>query len=316
MGSIKDKAMEVVIKQAIKKVKENPEENLPKVVDIVKKYDKDNMWEKQYEFLDKVTRDKNNNWNKYINNILEDIDDDIIEKFLCNFIINSAIKGISKNHEVKAKEGCGAPWAIVMDPTTACNMQCTGCWAADYGKSLNLGFDLMDKIVTEGKEIGYYWYLFTGGEPLVKNEEQIQEILDNCEIKPTVLQTEAHPYYPQTEMKNFLSKNDIKIQAWYPLGHGDSGLINEPIFTELAEKYEKSNVQIILRWHIQENNIVIPGAKKEEHIKANIDIFDFELTEDEMNKIAEINKNKKYYESTPELLKGYAQMKPDLDGQK
>lgn len=130
------------------------------------------------------------------------------------------------------------------------------------------------------------------------------------------MQTEAHPYYPQTKMKKFLAKNDIKIQAWYPLGHGDTNLINEPIFTKLAEKYGKSNVQIILRWHIQENNIVIPGARLEEHIKANIDIFNFELTEDEMKQIAAINKNKRYYEGTPEKVASYAQMKPDLDGQK
>ena len=171
MGTIKNKAIEIAIKQGFNKVKENPDENLPKMVDIVKKFDKDDMWAKQYDFMDKVTKDENNNWNQYIKNILQDVDDDIIEKFLCNFIINSAINGISKNHEIKEKEKCGAPWAIVMDPTTACNMKCTGCWAADYGKSLNLGYDLMDKIVTEGKEIGCYWYLFTGGEPLVKKDE-------------------------------------------------------------------------------------------------------------------------------------------------
>lgn len=169
-------------------------------------------------------------------------------------------------------------------------------------------YKLMEKAVKEGKVKAIGLSNF--------NEEQIREILDKCEIKPTILQTEAHPYYPQAEMKKFLAANDIKIQAWYPLGHGDSTLINEPVFTELAEKYGKSNVQIILRWHIQENNIVIPGAKKEEHIKANIDVFDFELTEDDMKKIASINKNKRYYESTPELLARYAQMKPDLDNQK
>ena len=177
MGAIKDKAMEIAIKQAIDMVRENPDKNLPKVVELVKKFDKDNMWAKQYEFVDSVTRDKENNWNKYIRNMLEDIDDEILQKFLCNFIINSAIKGIAKNNEVKEKEGCGVPWAIVMDSTTACNMKCTGCWAADYGKSLNLGYDLMDKIVTEGKQVGCYWYLFTGGEPLVKKDE----ILKLCE---------------------------------------------------------------------------------------------------------------------------------------
>ena len=118
MGAIKNKAIEIAIKQGLEKVQEDPDKNLPKLVEIVKKFDKDNMWESKYQFLEKVTKDRDNNWNQYIRNIMEDIDDDIIEKFLCNFIVNSAIKGISRNHEVKEKEGCGAPWAIVMDPTT------------------------------------------------------------------------------------------------------------------------------------------------------------------------------------------------------
>ena len=93
-------------------------------------------------------------------------------------------------------------------------------------------------------------------------------------------------------------------------------LINEPVFSKLAEKYGKSNVQIILRWHIQSDNIVIPGATNPDHIKANIDIFDFELTDEEMQEISKINKNKRYYEGTPELLQSYVAMKPDLDAQK
>lgn len=170
------------------------------------------------------------------------------------------------------------------------------------------GYKVMEKAYKEGKVKAIGLSNF--------NEEQIQEILDNCEIKPTVLQTEAHPYYPQTEMKKFLSKYDIKIQAWYPLGHGDKSLINEEVFSKLAKKYGKSNVQIILRWHIQAGNIVIPGATNPEHIKANIDIFDFELTDEEMQEIAKVNKNTRYYHSTPEILASYVAMKPDLDAQK
>ena len=169
-------------------------------------------------------------------------------------------------------------------------------------------YKLMEKAVEEGKVKAIGLSNF--------NEKQIKEIIECCKIKPTVLQTEAHPYYPQTQMKKFLNENDMKIQAWYPLGHGDSTLINEPIFTKLAQKYNKSNVQIILRWHIQLNHIVIPGARKEEHIKSNIDIFDFELTKEEMKEIENIDKNKRYYEGTPELVASYAKMKPDLDGQK
>ena len=103
--------------------------------------------------------------------------------------------------------------------------------------------------------------------------------------------------------------------AWYPLGHGDKSLINEPVFTALAEKYGKSNAQIILRWHVQTGNQIIPGSTNPEHIKANADIFDFELTSDEMAEIAKINKNVRYYNSTEEQVENYVNMVIDLDSQ-
>ena len=106
------------------------------------------------------------------------------------------------------------------------------------------------------------------------------------------------------------------IQAWYPLGHGDKALLEEPLFTQLGKKYGKTNAQIILRWHIQDGNIVIPGSKNPAHIKDNFDLFDFSLTEEEMAKIAALDKNTRYYTSTPEMLKKYAEIVPDVDGQK
>ena len=148
------------------------------------------------------------------------------------------------------------------------------------------------------------------------NEEQICEILNICEVKPSVLQTEVHPYYQEKELKKFLSHEDIKIQAWYPLGHGDSKLLNEPYFTQLAQNYGKTNAQIILRWHIQDGNIVIPGSKNNDHIKDNFDIFDFKLTENEMSEISALDCNKRYYTSTPQMLKKYAEMVPPVDEQK
>lgn len=162
------------------------------------------------------------------------------------------------------------------------------------------GYRAIEKAVKENKvkSIGISNF---EGKPL-------EEVLKSCEIKPTIIQVEAHPYYPQNELKERLKKDNIQIQAWYPLGHGDSSLIQEPIFTKLAEKYNKSNAQIILRWHIQFGNIVIPGSKNPEHIKDNANIFDFELTEQEMNKIAEINKNKRYYIPNPKLTQSYAEM--------
>ena len=147
------------------------------------------------------------------------------------------------------------------------------------------------------------------------NEEQIREILSVCEVRPAVLQTEIHPYSQEKGLKEFLSKEDIVIQAWYPLGHGDAALLQEPVFAKLAEKYGKSNAQIILRLHIQAGNVVIPGSKNPEHIRANFDLFDFELTAEEMQEIQKLNKDKRYYTSTPELLKSYAEMVPSVDEQ-
>lgn len=170
------------------------------------------------------------------------------------------------------------------------------------------GYKLMEKAYKEGKvkAIGLS----------NMDEMQVQEILDMCEIKPSVLQTEVHPYAQNTALKSFLAKEDIVIQAWYPLGHGDKALIEEPVFTKLAEKYGKSNAQIILRWHVQSGNIVIPGSKNPAHIRDNFDLFDFNLTDDEMAQIAALNREKHYYTSTPELLKQYATMVPPVDEQK
>lgn len=147
-------------------------------------------------------------------------------------------------------------------------------------------------------------------------QAQIREILDVCEVKPTVLQTEVHPYSQEKELKAFLDKEGIVIQAWYPLGHGDKALIQEPLFARLAEKYGKSSAQIILRWHIQDGNIVIPGSKNPAHIRDNFDLFDFSLSDEEMAGIAAMDQKKRYYTSTPELLKQYAEMVPPVDEQK
>ncbi len=170
------------------------------------------------------------------------------------------------------------------------------------------GYKLMEKAYKEGKVKAIGLSNFT--------VEQINEILDICEVKPTVLQTEVHPYSQEKELKSFLNKENIVIQAWYPLGHGDKALIQEPLFTELGKKYGKSNAQIILRWHIQDGNIVIPGSKNPAHIKDNFDLFDFSLTDEEMAEVAKLDKKKRYYTSTPEMLKRYAEMVPDVDGQK
>lgn len=170
------------------------------------------------------------------------------------------------------------------------------------------GYKLMEKAYKGGKVKAIGLSNFT--------IEQMEEILNICEVKPAVLQIEVHPYSQEKKLKSFLEANGIAAQAWYPLGHGDNALLQEPVFTKLGEKYGKSNAQIILRWHIQYGNIVIPGSKNPAHIRDNFDLFDFSLTDDEMAEISAINKDKRYYISTPEMLKKYAEMIPPVDEQK
>lgn len=170
------------------------------------------------------------------------------------------------------------------------------------------GYKLMEKAYNEGKVRAIGLSNFTVA--------QIQEIQDICEVKPAILQTEVHPYSQEQELKEFLAKENMVIQAWYPLGHGDKALIQEPLFSRLAEKYGKSNAQIILRWHIQAGNVVIPGSKNPDHIRANFDLFDFCLNDTEMAEITALNKDKPYYTSTPDMLKAYAEMVPPVDEQK
>lgn len=170
------------------------------------------------------------------------------------------------------------------------------------------GYRLMEKAYKAGKVKAIGLSNFTA--------EQIKEILSVCEVKPTILQTEVHPYFQERELKDFLQKEGIAIQAWYPLGHGDKALLEETTFTKLAKKYGKSNAQIILRWHIQAGNVVIPGSKNPAHIRENFDLFDFSLSEEEMADIEALNQDKRYYTSTPELLKKYVEMVPPVDTQK
>lgn len=125
--------------------------------------------------------------------------------------------------------------------------------------------------------------------------DQVDEIISSGRIVPAVNQVECHPYFQQNEMRKYLAGKDIQMEAWYPLGHGDKKLLSESLFTELAGKYHKSVVQVILRWHVQMRNIVFPKSLSESHIRDNADIFDFELSMEDMNRIASIDKNKSYF---------------------
>lgn len=125
--------------------------------------------------------------------------------------------------------------------------------------------------------------------------ENLDDFLGHTSIKPSVIQVECHPYFAEHELKKKLEPYGTKLESWYPLGHANIGLLNEKIFLELAKKYNKTPAQIILRWHIEEGNIIFPKSTNEIHMKENIDIFDFSLTEEEMKEISKLDCGKRFF---------------------
>lgn len=143
--------------------------------------------------------------------------------------------------------------------------------------------------------------------------EYIEALEKEWEIVPQFIQVEAHPYFTQRELRKTLDKYDIKLMSWYPLGHGDKSLINEPIFVALGKKYSKSAAQVILRWHTQMGFVVIPGSKNVDHIRENLNILDFKLTGDEMAEIAKLDCGRRYYNRTEDQLKQFAAWQPQYE---
>lgn len=128
--------------------------------------------------------------------------------------------------------------------------------------------------------------------------DRLDDILTNATIQPAVMQVELHPYFQQQALKAKLAAVGTKFESWYPLGHGDAALLNEPVLVELGHKYDKSTAQIVLRWHVQSGHIVFPKTTNPQHMQDNLDIFDFELTADDMAKIDALDKNQRYFEMT------------------
>ena len=175
--------------------------------------------------------------------------------------------------------------------------QPAGNWLAGYRQ--------LEKAYKEGKAKAIGISNFEG--------KYIAELETKWEIVPQFIQVEAHPYYTQQELRKTLDKYGIKLMSWYPLGHGDKKLINEPVFSELGKKYGKSSAQVILRWHTQMGFVVIPGSKNVDHIRDNMNIFDFSLTDDEMAKIAKLENGIRYYNRTDSQLDQFALWQPTYE---
>ena len=175
--------------------------------------------------------------------------------------------------------------------------QPAGNWLAGYRQ--------LEKAYKEGKAKSIGISNFEG--------KYIAELETEWEIVPQFIQVEAHPYFTQKELRKTLDKYGIKLMSWYPLGHGDKSLMEETVFVKLGKKYGKSPAQVILRWHTQMGFVVIPGSKNVDHIKDNLDIMDFKLTDNEMNEIAQLDREKRYYHRTDAQLDQFAAWRPDFE---
>ena len=177
--------------------------------------------------------------------------------------------------------------------------QPAGNWLAGYRQ--------LEKAYREGKAKAFGISNFEG--------KYIEELQTKWEIAPQFIQVEAHPYFTQTELRRTLDKYGIKLMSWYPLGHGDKSLLKEPVFVKLGQKYGKTTAQIILRWHTQMGFAVIPGSRNVDHIRDNLDILDFTLTDGEMAEIAKLDKGVRYYHRTDAQLVQFAAWQPAYEAE-
>lgn len=178
-SSLKASAYAFAVKQAINYARRDPDKNLIKVLNLVEKADVKKANQVTYNNLRKSLQDPNNNWTRFIKNILFNTDPKILDKFI-PVLLNIALNSFAVRTENIEKYKCNIPWAILMDPTAACNLHCTGCWAAEYGKNLSLSYETLASIVEQGKKLGTFVYLFSGGEPLMRKSD----IIKLCKANP------------------------------------------------------------------------------------------------------------------------------------
>mgnify|MGYP000848403706 FL=1 len=169
------------LQRALAYLDSDPWENIPKIINWMIKLDREEKYvANQARVVRDAMSDKDNNWYRLVESMYTDIDDGVRKRLFENFLINASFLGRKRQDKVRDKHGCNIPWAILLDPTSACNLHCIGCWASEYGNKLNLSFEEMDSIVTQGKEIGVFFYIFSGGEPLVRKDD----IIRLCEKHP------------------------------------------------------------------------------------------------------------------------------------
>lgn len=171
--NIKKNVQAAAMKQVYAYLDRNPEANLSRLLELADKLDVSGAYHKQLSTVRRAVADPNNNWNLLVKSLWTDVDAHVRKTLFQNFVINANFLWDSRRRASMKQYSCNVPWTILMDPTSACNLHCTGCWAAEYGNRLNMSFDTLDDIICQGKKLGLYMYLFSGGEPLMRKKDII-----------------------------------------------------------------------------------------------------------------------------------------------
>ena len=172
--NVKENIETITLKSVLHFLDDDPDIALPKIMKWIDKYDVNNMVKPHRDAIRPIMQDKNNNWYKLLKSLFTDVDSEVRKTAFENFIINATIIGGQRQDTAKEKYHCNIPWAILMDPTSACNLHCTGCWAAEYGNKLNMDYTTLDSIIKQGKEVGTFFYIYSGGEPMVRKDDIIK----------------------------------------------------------------------------------------------------------------------------------------------
>ena len=222
MASFKEKVASVAVEQAVKYARKDFKRNAPRILNLVEKFDVKKVNRSTYAGLHKVMDDPNNNWMKFAEDLICNTDEHVLTK-LVPPLMNVAINSYTKRMAAIEKYGCNVPWAILMDPTAACNLKCTGCWAAEYGHTSSLSYDDLARIIKEGKELGTYMYLYTGGEPTMRRKDLMRLCRENPDCaflsftNGTLIDDsfadeikEVGNFYPAFSIEGYEEENDFR----------------------------------------------------------------------------------------------------------
>lgn len=180
--TFRERIKSAAIKSVLRMIDENPEKNIPRILDWLEAFDRNNTILNQITEVRRAMEEQGH-WYQLALSLWSDINDDQRKLVFHNFVINGNVIANDRCAKTSEKYGCNVPWAILMDPTSACNLKCRGCWAADYGPGMNMSLETLDDIVQQGKKLGVFVYLYSGGEPLVRKKD----LITLCERHPDAM---------------------------------------------------------------------------------------------------------------------------------